>query len=720
MGFPVINPGLQFFDSAGNPLEGGLLYSYEAGTSTGKTTYSDAGLTTPNANPVVLDSAGRCSVFLVDGAEYKFILKNAAGVTQWTRDDVKSPESLTAAAIGAALYPQTAAEIAAGVTPTDYAYEPGDVRRNGAVGDGVTDDTNALKNTIASSSGKTIHFGQGLTYLVQDTLTLEENTEVNLHGSELRFNVTGQKRLLDTASGCVVHNGTVRNITSDVTNYGAEWQQPICVGHSNSITRELKNVHIKNLTMSSTSPGSNILFAFGTAENVLFEDIVIEGGSGPGEVIGVHWAVEPGGDETQGTAHPNNITFRRITIGEMTYSSGEAAIYLSALGNVTIEDVSIENYVANEAIFIYAGDHGYTYALNPELQKFGPRVRISNVFGKALSGVNIEFRDTDTSTVWPSDIVLENVDLFGNSPTNSSSRGLDIGGCDGVDIRNSKFDTFFNSQFLRTQVTNPTFENVQFKNSNKNGCDADNSAGCANLRFKRCKFVNSNTAGGTGYDLIFGSYIDGIDLEEVIYNSPSVTFNANFLSAEPPRNVRVRRNRIEATGGTSFVFGSSASFGICEEFVNNTQAETVTANLRGGQILVPFSQTIATSSTLPIRRYYGAQTAPTVGTFNPGDTILDDTPSASGKVGLVCEVGGTQGTYSEGLTATTDGTTAVVLSAASNVLRRGMYITINSTDVRIVSLNGTAMVVSATIASASGQAIAYKAGTFKLFGVIDA
>lgn len=43
---------------------------------------------------------------------------------------------------------RTVAEISAGVTPVNYAYPPGDVRRYGATGDGVTDDTAAIQNAI--------------------------------------------------------------------------------------------------------------------------------------------------------------------------------------------------------------------------------------------------------------------------------------------------------------------------------------------------------------------------------------------------------------------------------------------------------------------------------------------------------------------------------------------------------------------------------------------
>lgn len=55
--------------------------------------------------------------------------------------------------IGLLLYPRTAAEIAAGWIPTNYAYQPGDCRRHGCVGDGTTDDTVAVQKTITLSAG---------------------------------------------------------------------------------------------------------------------------------------------------------------------------------------------------------------------------------------------------------------------------------------------------------------------------------------------------------------------------------------------------------------------------------------------------------------------------------------------------------------------------------------------------------------------------------------
>ena len=87
---PLAGAGWQFFDDNGDPLTGGLLYTYAAGTTTPLTTYSSSTGATANANPIVLDSAGRVSgeVWLTTGSSYKLVLKTSAGVTIWTNDNI--------------------------------------------------------------------------------------------------------------------------------------------------------------------------------------------------------------------------------------------------------------------------------------------------------------------------------------------------------------------------------------------------------------------------------------------------------------------------------------------------------------------------------------------------------------------------------------------------------------------------------------------------------
>ena len=85
----------QFFDNNGVPLNGGLVYTYAGGTTTPATTYTDSTGGTPNANPVVLDSAGRASIWL-GASGYKFVIKTSGGSTVRTVDGVTAPTLSTA------------------------------------------------------------------------------------------------------------------------------------------------------------------------------------------------------------------------------------------------------------------------------------------------------------------------------------------------------------------------------------------------------------------------------------------------------------------------------------------------------------------------------------------------------------------------------------------------------------------------------------------------
>jgi hypothetical protein len=88
-------PRFTGFDANGNPVAGGQLFTFIAGTSTPVATYSDVGLTVAHANPIILNSAGRPSngtselgIYLTPGSSYKFVLQTATGATVWTQDNV--------------------------------------------------------------------------------------------------------------------------------------------------------------------------------------------------------------------------------------------------------------------------------------------------------------------------------------------------------------------------------------------------------------------------------------------------------------------------------------------------------------------------------------------------------------------------------------------------------------------------------------------------------
>jgi len=74
--------GFQFFDSNGDPLNGGRLRIYDAGTTTERTVYQDSAAATPWSQPIILTSAGRltASIFVPEGA-WKFALTTSADTT---------------------------------------------------------------------------------------------------------------------------------------------------------------------------------------------------------------------------------------------------------------------------------------------------------------------------------------------------------------------------------------------------------------------------------------------------------------------------------------------------------------------------------------------------------------------------------------------------------------------------------------------------------------
>lgn len=154
--------GWQFFDNSGNPLTGGKLYSYTAGTTTPEPTYTTISGLTNNSNPIILDSAGRPpnEIWLTDGIKYKFILYTSDNVLIGSYDNISSIGDFTS--IFAALANTTDVNKgdalvgfkqsntsgvytnAIGRTVHDKFQEYVSVKDFGATGDGVTDDTLAF------------------------------------------------------------------------------------------------------------------------------------------------------------------------------------------------------------------------------------------------------------------------------------------------------------------------------------------------------------------------------------------------------------------------------------------------------------------------------------------------------------------------------------------------------------------------------------------------
>jgi hypothetical protein len=141
--------GAQFFDNNGVPLNGGLIYTYGAGTTSPVSTYTDSSASTNNTNPIELDSAGRtpAQIWLTAGASYKFVLQTSTGVPIKTDDNIYASFELTKE-VGVAVGQggnQIATNVAVGNTALDSNTTGAN---NTAAGyDALTTNTDGIQNT---------------------------------------------------------------------------------------------------------------------------------------------------------------------------------------------------------------------------------------------------------------------------------------------------------------------------------------------------------------------------------------------------------------------------------------------------------------------------------------------------------------------------------------------------------------------------------------------
>lgn len=225
---PVGGVGAQFFDNNGNPLSGGKLYTYAAGTTTPQTTYTTSAGNVAHTNPIVLDSAGRVSgsseIWITAEVVYKFVLKTQNDVILGTWDNVSTVSSASQI-----IYTPSSTSLLTSINVQEALDELSDettgsahvgfiqsnanavartiqsklrdfvsVKDFGAVGDGITDDTAAIQAAIDADLGNVL-FPAGI-YRTTAPITMTEVT-VSLYGEGKRFNIGVASEILIDHAG---------------------------------------------------------------------------------------------------------------------------------------------------------------------------------------------------------------------------------------------------------------------------------------------------------------------------------------------------------------------------------------------------------------------------------------------------------------------------------------------------------------------------------------
>lgn len=233
---PVGGAGAQFFDNNGNPLSGGKLFTYAAGTTTPATAYTSSAGNVAHTNPIVMDAAGRVpggEIWLTANAAYKFVLRTSTDVLLGTYDNIDGINSIDVNAQFVVYDPPFTGSVPSNAEAKFAARIS--VRDFGAVGDGVTNDTAAIQtavNYVASLTGPQYEdsFGSGgnygygvsrelyldgVKYLVTSPIVLTGDVSLYADGGGFLAGVgfTAGAAVLDT--GVNPYGGRIHDLTID-------------------------------------------------------------------------------------------------------------------------------------------------------------------------------------------------------------------------------------------------------------------------------------------------------------------------------------------------------------------------------------------------------------------------------------------------------------------------------------------------------------------------
>lgn len=214
-----IGNGFQFFNNDGLPLNAGKLYTYQAGSTTPLSTFTDSSGLIANANPIILGTDGRppSTIWLTEGFFYKFVLATSSNITIQTYDNLYGiigatpPAATPIPAGGIFLWSGSIGSIPAGYALCNGSNGTPDLRDRFVVGAGSTYAVNA---TGGSADSVVVSHTHSATSTVTDPGHLHTFTNYSTAGGGSTTPIIGSSNTLTTVST----NSAVTGISVATTN----------------------------------------------------------------------------------------------------------------------------------------------------------------------------------------------------------------------------------------------------------------------------------------------------------------------------------------------------------------------------------------------------------------------------------------------------------------------------------------------------------------------
>ena len=475
---------------------------------------------------LVVSNAGSNDIY------YKVISEDpiTIGTSEIEFDELSA--GITQNTVGLALYPRSAAEIAVGVTPSNYGFEEGNVYRYGALGNGVADDTTAVQNAVdvAIETGGIARIPPGDFLL--DTVMFD--------GSNFTIQCDGRGSILRASSDIPASGAILLSLAGDATSgpdnqalldgiYGLGAQSV-----RTNVTGSIENVQIKDCRFEGNAVAVRGIWSTGFTRGCRIEGNWFNEVDGGGIVINGSWtfsiiANHVEGDGTNGTG-----------------------IALGALGNGFRGVNGNDSVVVNAPAVIANEVTGHAHGIEWDFGQGGL------VAGNTIEGnVGDGFESQS----------VEGASIIGNYIENNGGDNMDLGGTTGSDF-------FENCIVQGNHLNNATGDN-QIRIDGVRNCHLgpNNFAGTQTQHY----FIPS--AGGAN---VSQNFIVVPDVDATYIGNSSeldVEFNTVFrilAGSERISTARVTANEELRTLNGSLIgfFGSTAI----------TQPTAVTAPVGGGTV----------------------------------------------------------------------------------------------------------------------------------------
>lgn len=380
--------GWQFFDDNGDPLSGGKIYTYAAGTTTPLATYTSRTGATPNTNPIILDAAGRTpeQIWSTEGSLYKYVVKTSADVTIRTWDNIGG--SVVASdlandlantsdnAKGDALIgfkqsgPSGFLTGATARTVNTKLQEVVSVKDFGATGDGVTNDAAAIQAALdAMTSGGTLIFPPG-TYLCGSQITHRANvTVVGWNGATIKKGFNGDLWSI------AVYSAQIQNITLNGSHGTYTGKGVVCSGNAACWRPVISNVIFEDFT------DTHLEFTANSGESAIVSNCRFSPGSGQTDVRYIHF----NGPDT--TATFRTVTGCTCELGHVDVDGAQALEISNCVFKRVETDPACELVIISNMRWANSGGsvtiYGATYVVNCAI---GGDVILDSTFGGVFVG----------------------------------------------------------------------------------------------------------------------------------------------------------------------------------------------------------------------------------------------------------------------------------------------------------------------------------------------